>query len=107
MRASSLAASSSHVLPPGFMRLRHYDLLGNRDRGEKLSRCRKLLELPDSNGQEPEQPPDWKSAYETFTGESFDTCPSCHFGHMVCVEILSSSVYHRAPGPTRPAIDSS
>lgn len=96
-----------HVLPSGFMRLRHYGLLGNRDRGAKLSRCRKLLEVPDSTGEEPEPPRDSKSAYETLTGVSFDTCPSCHLGHMVCVEILNSSVYHRAPGPTRPAMDSS
>jgi hypothetical protein len=32
-----------HVLPAGFVRIRHYGLLANRQRREKLSLCRELL----------------------------------------------------------------
>jgi hypothetical protein len=32
-----------HVLPGGFVRIRHYGLLANRGRREKLQRCRQLL----------------------------------------------------------------
>jgi hypothetical protein len=32
-----------HVLPPGLVRVRQYGLLCNRDRGERLARCRELL----------------------------------------------------------------
>jgi hypothetical protein len=32
-----------HVVPPGFMRIRHFGLLANRTRQEKLTRCRQLL----------------------------------------------------------------
>ena len=32
-----------HVLPSGFVRVRHYGLLANRHRQEKLARCRELL----------------------------------------------------------------
>jgi hypothetical protein len=32
-----------HVLPRGFVRIRHYGLLANRCRSERLGRCRKLL----------------------------------------------------------------
>ena len=32
-----------HVLPSGFVRVRHYGLLANRHRREKLARCRELL----------------------------------------------------------------
>src|SRR4051812_41921744 len=32
-----------HVLPSGFVRVRHYGLLANRHRQEKLARCRDLL----------------------------------------------------------------
>jgi hypothetical protein len=32
-----------HVLPRGFMRIRHYGLLANRHRAAKLARCRALL----------------------------------------------------------------
>jgi hypothetical protein len=34
-----------HVLPPGFMKIRHYGILGNRNRKDKLSLCRKLLRV--------------------------------------------------------------
>ena len=33
-----------HILPRGFVRIRHYGLLANRCRRERLARCRKLLE---------------------------------------------------------------
>jgi hypothetical protein len=32
-----------HGLPTGFVRVRHYGLLANRHRHEKLARCRELL----------------------------------------------------------------
>jgi hypothetical protein len=32
-----------HVLPRGLVRIRQYGLLSNRDRGERLARCRELL----------------------------------------------------------------
>ena len=35
-----------HVLPRGFMRIRHYGLVANRHRDQKLRRCRELLGVP-------------------------------------------------------------
>ena len=32
-----------HVLPPGFVRIRHFGLLAHRDRDERLALCRRLL----------------------------------------------------------------
>jgi len=34
-----------HVLPPGFMKVRHYGVLANRGRAERLAVCRALLAL--------------------------------------------------------------
>src|SRR5262249_13543765 len=34
-----------HVVPPGFVRIRHFGLLANRTRREKLTRCHQLLAL--------------------------------------------------------------
>jgi len=51
-----------HVVPPGFVRIRHFGLLANRTRQEKLARCRHLLAivaaaatalLPTQNGATP------------------------------------------------------
>ena len=35
-----------HILPNGFQRVRYYGFMGNRDRQEKLDRCRRLLGMP-------------------------------------------------------------
>jgi hypothetical protein len=40
-----------HILPRGLVRIRQYGLLSNRDRGERLARCRELLGM----SQEPEE----------------------------------------------------
>lgn len=79
-----------HVLPRGFMRLRHYGLFANRDRAKKLAKCRLLLgptELADTPAP---KLTDWKSRYEALTGISFDVCPACRHGRMLCVEVLAS-----------------
>ncbi len=34
-----------HVLPKGFMRIRHYGFLANRCKRENLSKCRQFLEV--------------------------------------------------------------
>ena len=36
----------THVLPPGFMKIRHYGLLGNRNKTKKLILCKKLTNTP-------------------------------------------------------------
>jgi hypothetical protein len=42
-----------HVVPSGFVRIRHYGLMGNRVRAENLARCRTLLELGQGSGAGP------------------------------------------------------
>ena len=43
-----------HVLPPGFMRIRHYGWLANRSKREWLPRLRQLLDQPESSKPLPE-----------------------------------------------------
>lgn len=64
-----------HVLPRGFMRLRHYGFLANRHKARTLRRCRELL------GQPAEPPPrraksmvQWMQAV---TGIDLTQCPHC------------------------------
>lgn len=35
-----------HILPPGFMKIRHYGLLGNRNKTKKLTLCKRLTNTP-------------------------------------------------------------
>jgi hypothetical protein len=70
-----------HVLPAGFMRLRHFGLLANRHRRTKLAQVRTLL------GAEP--PPAARAtasstveAIEALTGVDITRCPVCGEGRM-------------------------
>lgn len=78
-----------HVLPEGFVRIRHFGFLANCHREKKLAQCRQALNVSvDSAIQEPPQPDDWKSQYEKLTGDSLITCPVCGKGRMVCIETI-------------------
>ena len=70
-----------HVLPRGFVRVRHYGLLANRGREEKLKRCRQLLCLEQIRQQ--------KQASEEQQRQS-RVCPECGQGRMEVVEVLAA-----------------
>jgi hypothetical protein len=91
-----------HLLPRGFVRIRHFGFLANSRRKSKLARCRELLGAPQPDQQQSSAPDDWKASYEKLTGESLTICPACREGHMLTVEILPRQKY---PLPLR--IDSS
>ncbi len=82
----------THVLPPGFHRIRHYGLFANGGRAENLARARHLLAMPapdrtasDSQTVDTDEPP--ISDYP---------CPSCG-GPMVIIETFERGNQPRAP----------
>jgi len=77
-----------HVLPDGFMRIRHYGFLGNRHRRVKIARCRELLAVAPATLITP-VPSDYRDRYQALTGKSLYDCPACGHGHMVRVEVLT------------------
>jgi hypothetical protein len=91
-----------HVLPRGFQRIRQFGLLANRRRGEQLARCRQLLGAANTVGQTP--PADYKSLYETVTGESLQHCPACRTGNMKFAAYLASLVNYDAPYSRRASV---
>ncbi|MEA2778262.1 MAG: hypothetical protein QOF90_3668, partial [Acetobacteraceae bacterium] len=86
-----------HVLPDGFQRIRHYGLLGNRVRENKLALCRQLLDAP------PPAPPvlaalaDPHDRYEALTGRSLRVCPVCAVGIMHRIDIIPATVGRARP----------
>ncbi len=76
-----------HVLPPGFVRLRHGGFLGNCHRRAKLARCRELLQAPEAPAA---AGVDWKTLLEQLTGRPIDLCPNCDHGRMTCVDLVPS-----------------
>jgi len=85
-----------HILPSGFMRIRHYGLFANRLRKTKLAQCRAALDQP-----EPEPRP--KSSIETLmqrlTGRDILACSQCSKGRLQLVAVLKPS---SQPWPTGP-----
>jgi hypothetical protein len=70
-----------HVVPRGFMRIRHFGLLANRYRGRHLEQCRKLLGQNADRQDDAEEPPN-AIGVEPHAAQG-DLCPVCHRGRMV------------------------
>jgi hypothetical protein len=100
-----------HVLPAGFVRIRHYGLLANRVCREKLALCRELLGV--GAAPEPAADPGPEPERTAEGGSAARACPVCGAGRMVIVEILrATSVDRRGgvgrePAPVRVGFDTS
>jgi hypothetical protein len=76
-----------HVLPSGFVRVRHYGLLANRHRRAKLARCRELLGMtvtPPTESAPAEPDPVTPPGHEAAVKPT-RVCPRCGAGRMVVV----------------------
>jgi len=69
------------VLPKGLMRVRHYGLLANRCRAQRLAHIRKVLAAP-----EPEPEPEAEQDHQPEPGWP---CPMCRRGRMRPVRRIS------------------
>jgi Putative transposase/Transposase zinc-binding domain len=76
-----------HVLPDGFMRIRHFGFLANRSKKHLLAQCRKLLDLDPALPRCPTESA--KDLLRRITGVDFTRCPCCHNGTMIVVGELS------------------
>ena len=89
-----------HVLPRGFIRLRHYGVLANRGRARKLALCRDLLAQPEPEPRESESP---EAMMLRLTGIDITVCRQCGRGTLRRILILASQVpTARRVAPTRP-----
>jgi hypothetical protein len=79
-----------HVLPGGFVRVRHYGLVANHGRQEKLGRCRALLRQAEAEAQGAEA----AGAAEVVEGDG-RRCAACGQGRMRVVEAVAAG----ASGP--------
>jgi hypothetical protein len=74
-----------HVVPRGFMRIRHFGLLANRARRGTLTRCRDLLDQPPPQDAQPESVP---ALVHRLTGVDLSRCPMCGEGRMQITAIV-------------------
>jgi hypothetical protein len=87
-----------HVLPDGFMRIRHFGFLANRSKKQALARCRTLLDC--ESAEPPLTTLSAKDLLLKLTGVDLLRCPCCHQGTLIAVGDLPATV-------NRPRRDSS
>jgi hypothetical protein len=75
-----------HVLPSGFVRIRYFGLLANRNRATTLARCRELLAAAPGAARPP-------AANAPATPEPAKDdphrCPACSTGRLLCVGVIA------------------
>ena len=68
-----------HILPSGFMKIRHYGILGNRNRTKKLKLCKKLTQTKSCSKEK-------LSTFELIKkliGRDIRVCPHCKNGSII------------------------
>ena len=68
-----------HVLPKGFVKVRHYGLLANRDRDARLAVCRRLLTIESLRARLMGSPSPVKSERAIVTPAAAAFAPTCPF----------------------------
>jgi len=74
-----------HTLPNGFVRIRYYGFLANRDRHQRLDQCRRLLGAPTQPLQPAEEV---KPPVENSPCPSPTTCPICRRRSLVIIDAV-------------------
>lgn len=72
-----------HVLPKGFVRIRHFGFLANRNKAEHIEKLRRVFELPlDTENDDPQS---IEEQIHKLTGIDLGLCPCCKKGRMILV----------------------
>jgi hypothetical protein len=88
-----------HVLPPRFVKIRHYGLMAPGNAKTKLEKARALLRLPkppahkEPKGQKldpPSEPKTWQEMLQALTGLDLTTCPNCGQGRLIRRRLIAS-----------------
>jgi hypothetical protein len=88
-----------HVLPPRFVKIRHYGLMAPCNAKTKLEKARALLRLPkppahkEPKGQKldpPSEPKTWQEMLQALTGLDLTTCPNCGQGRLIRRRLIAS-----------------
>jgi hypothetical protein len=100
-----------HILPPRFVKIRHYGLMAPANAKTKLEKARSLIgppqsvshdEFKDLNPDALPQVKTWQEMMRDLTGLDFTICPQCGQGRLI------RSLLHKSePALTPPILDSS
>ena len=86
-----------HVLPSGFVHIRHFGFLANRNRKKKLALCRSLQPAPqmviETDADTPASP-------DSTTEELLSRrCPVCKTGRLILIQLLTAAACACLPVP--------
>lgn len=91
-----------HVVPRRFVRVRHYGLLANGVKKNRLALARHRLDVPAPPRLCPAEHETWQDTSRRLTGEDPRRCPACRSGRLrVVAAIPRTSIAARATSPTR------
>ena len=92
-----------HVVPSGFVRVRHFGLLANGVKVHRLAQARTLLGTPAPPKPSPPQRESWQDSYRRLVGKDPLLCPACGVGQLVVVaDIPRSPLPPKTSSPSRP-----
>jgi Putative transposase/Transposase zinc-binding domain len=77
-----------HVLPPRYVRIRHFGLLANRKRKKTITLCRQILEDAQTLTQQNGRKETWQEQLFRICGLDVTLCPVCQKGRMYRVALL-------------------
>jgi len=77
-----------HVLPPRYVRIRHFGLLANRKRKDNLAACRKRIDSGNPVTKEKARIETWQEQLLRICGIDVTTCPVCQKGRMYRIGLL-------------------
>lgn len=77
-----------HVLPRGFVKIRHYGFLGNRMRKQKLAQARELLGVVEQPAPSTDEETAVSIPVASTDDSSPERCPSCEQGRMHLIDRL-------------------
>lgn len=86
-----------HVLPPRYVRIRHFGLLANRGRKDNVALCRELIDGCNTVIKEKVTPESWQDQLLRICGIDINTCPVCKKGTMIMIELLLPSRCNSPP----------
>ncbi len=86
-----------HVLPRGFVRVRHFGLQANGCRSRLIARVRQLLHEPAPPQPDRTNPESWQDLYRRLTGRDPARCPYCNLGTLRPVAAPPPDEQGRAP----------
>jgi hypothetical protein len=77
-----------HVLPPRYVRIRHFGLLANRKRKHTIALCRQILEDTKTETKQNDRKETWQEQLFRICGIDVTLCPVCQKGRMCRIATL-------------------